>query len=67
MIVLVIAGAAPPAEADDETIVAAIQALMEAGMSRRDAIAKIASDLGVRRGRVYDLALTISGGVTPPS
>ena len=66
-IVLVIAGAAPPAEADDETIVAAIQALMEAGMSRRDAIAKIASDLGVRRGRVYDLALTISGGVTPPS
>lgn len=66
-IVLVISGAAPPAEADDETVVAGIQALMEAGSSRRDAIAEIASELGIRRGRAYDLALTISAGVTPPS
>ena len=65
-IVVVIAGAEPPAEADDESVVAAVQAAMAAGSSRRDAIANVASDLGIRRGRVYDLALTIPGGVTPP-
>jgi len=65
-IVVVIAGAEPPAEADDELVVAAVQAAMAAGSSRRDAIANVASDLGIRRGRVYDLALTIPGGVTPP-
>ncbi len=66
-IVVVIAGAAPPAAADDDAVVAAVRAAMEAGSSRRDAISKTASDLGVRRGRVYDLALTIPGGVTPSS
>jgi 16S rRNA (cytidine1402-2'-O)-methyltransferase len=65
-IVLVIAGATPALEADDDAVIAAIQVAMEAGLSRRDAIAKVVSDLGIRRGRAYDLALTIPGGVTPP-
>ncbi len=66
-IVIVIAGATPALEADDDAVLAALRMALNTGVSRRDAIAKVASDLGLRRGRVYDLALTIPGGVTPPS
>ena len=55
--VLVIEGGSPPAEADDDEIVAALTAILERGDSRRDAVVEVSKVLGVARGRVYDLAL----------
>lgn len=66
-IVLVIEGAAPPPDADDETIVGALEAELAAGSSRRDAVDAVAGHLGVGRRRTYELALGIPGAVTPPS
>ena len=59
--VLVVDGALPPADVDDEQIVAAVAARVAAGASRRDAVAEVASGLGVARRRVYDLALGAGG------
>ena len=59
--VLVVDGAPPPAGVDDDQIVRAISERLAAGASRRDAVAEVASGLGVARRRVYDLALGADG------
>lgn len=66
-VVLVIEGAPPAAEASDETLLAALSALLSEGVSTRDAAATVAAELDVSRRRAYELALGIPGGVTPPS
>ncbi len=55
--VLVIAGAEPPAAADDGTLRAAVSAERAAGRSTRDAVDTVAERFGVPRRRVYDLAI----------
>lgn len=64
-IVVVVEGA-PSVEIDDDTIRAALSAALAQGVSRRDAVATVSGDLAVGKRRVYDLALGIPGGVTPP-
>ena len=59
--VLVVDGAPPPADVDDQQIVSAIDERLAAGASRRDAVAEVAHGLGVARRRVYDLALGADG------
>ena len=54
-IVLVLEGAPPLAEPDDEAVVAALDLALVQGLSSRDAAALVAADLGVSRRRVYDL------------
>jgi 16S rRNA (cytidine1402-2'-O)-methyltransferase len=54
--VLVVAGAAPPAAADDEHILDALARLQTSGMSRRAAIAAVVEELHAPRRRVYQLA-----------
>ena len=68
-VVLVVDGAPPAPEVDDDAIVAALGAELAGGASRRDAVQSVAEALGVGRRRVYTLALEtdIPGGVTPPS
>ncbi len=71
-IVLVVAGADAPAELDDDELTSRLAALLADGASKRDAVDRVAAETGARRGRVYDLALTlgtgdIHRGVTPPS
>ncbi len=65
--IVIVVGPGPEAEdASDDTIVAALREALNGGSTRRDAIAKVTADLGIRRGRVYELALSIPGTVTPP-
>ncbi len=66
-IVIVVEGARISEEASDDEIVQGLRGELEAGSSTRDAVLTITARLGVRRGRVYDLALGIPGSVTPPS
>jgi len=66
-VVIVVEGRSAKAEVSDERIVAALRVELATGSSTRDAVAKTTAELGVRRGRVYDLALGIPGSVTPPS
>jgi 16S rRNA (cytidine1402-2'-O)-methyltransferase len=54
--VLVLGGAEPPAEADDEAIRAALAAERAAGSSTRDAVAAVVERLGAPKRRVYALA-----------
>ncbi|MDQ1747803.1 MAG: rRNA (cytidine1402-2-O)-methyltransferase [Frankiaceae bacterium] len=56
-IVVVVAGApAGAAEVDDATLAAAVAALVERGLSRRDAVDQVAAENGVPRRRVYSAA-----------
>lgn len=57
-IVLVVAGAAPGATVavDDATLAAAVAVLVSGGMSRRDAVDRVAAEHGVARRRVYAAA-----------
>ena len=59
--VLVIEGAAPPEiqEATPEDAAARVQALMESGLSRKDAIKQAAKELDLPKNVVYDAALQI--------
>jgi 16S rRNA (cytidine1402-2'-O)-methyltransferase len=66
-IVIVVEGRSAKSEVSDQQIVAALRVELATGSSTRDAVAKTTAELGVRRGRVYDLALGIPGSVTPPS
>lgn len=66
-IVLVVAGAQPSPEPDDAALSARLEQLIEQGESRRGAIEQVVAESGVRKRRVYDLALDIPGAVTPPS
>ncbi|MBX3312853.1 MAG: 16S rRNA (cytidine(1402)-2'-O)-methyltransferase [Actinobacteria bacterium] len=54
--VVVLDGAPPPPEVDDPAIVEALAVARAEGASTRDAVAAVASELGVARRRVYDLA-----------
>lgn len=55
-IVIVLAGA-ERAEVDDASIVARLDAALEAGASKRDAVDQVAAELDVPRNRVYELAI----------
>ena len=56
-ITLVVSGAEQrPAEATDEGIAAAVQAKLNEGLSKRDAIGQVASDLSIPRRHVYEVA-----------
>jgi len=59
--VLVVAGAEPPvkeaATTDDAS--ARVKALMQAGLSRKDAVKQTASELGLPKNAVYEAALSI--------
>lgn len=57
--VLVLQGAPVAAEADDDTIVAALRAALAGGADRRAAIATVMATTGAAKRRVYDLALQI--------
>lgn len=57
--VIVLGGAAPAAEATDEEIRVALSGALAAGRTTRDAVAEVATGLGVGRRRVYDLALHV--------
>jgi 16S rRNA (cytidine1402-2'-O)-methyltransferase len=61
-IVLVLDGAPPPPEADDDAIEAAVQARLDAGDSARDAAAAVAALLGVPRRRAYAVAVRRRAG-----
>ena len=57
-VVVVVEGAADPsAEATDDQLRAAVEALVSGGLSRRDASASAAAAHGVSRRRVYNLAV----------
>lgn len=54
--VLVLDGASPAAEADDASLLAALDDARANGWSTRDAVADVAERFGVAKRRVYDLA-----------
>ena len=58
-LVLVVAGAPAPDPADDDAVVAALEAALAAGASKRDAAASVASALGVPKRRAYALAVEL--------
>lgn len=53
--VIVVSGASPSAEPDDEVIRASVRRRREAGLSRKDAAAEAAAELRVSRKRAYEL------------
>jgi 16S rRNA (cytidine1402-2'-O)-methyltransferase len=57
-IVVVVAGAPPgdATEVDEATLAAAVAVLVAGGMSRRDAVDRVAAERGIGRRRVYDAA-----------
>ncbi len=59
-VVIVVAGASPVGDVSDDDVVAALRLELAGGSSKRDAVGKVATELRVRRGRVYDLVLGIS-------
>jgi 16S rRNA (cytidine1402-2'-O)-methyltransferase len=56
-VVVVLGPAPPPDPASDADIGQALRRQLRHGGSRRDAVARVAADLGVSRRRVYELAL----------
>jgi len=58
-IVLVLAGAPAPPEADDDAIRAAVVAALGEGLSVRDAATSVATALGVSRRRTYNIAVEV--------
>lgn len=58
-LVLVLAGAPPAPEADDDAVRAALSEALGSGLSVRDAAAEVAKDLRVPRRRAYQLALDL--------
>lgn len=58
-ITIVIEGAEPPvAERDDDALIAAVETLTDDGMTRRDAIARVAADSGTPKNDLYRLILS---------
>jgi 16S rRNA (cytidine1402-2'-O)-methyltransferase len=57
--VLVVEGAPPPAEPDDDVLRVALQESLRAGADRRTAVATVMARHGASKRRVYDIALTI--------
>ncbi len=58
-VVIVVSGCQPRAVATDSDIIRAVGRELHSGASRRDAVASVASALGVGRRRVYELALSV--------
>ncbi|MEJ7844491.1 MAG: 16S rRNA (cytidine(1402)-2'-O)-methyltransferase [Acidimicrobiales bacterium] len=56
---LVVAGAEAPGPADDDSVVAALRAARERGLSSRDASTEVAAALGVAKRRAYALAIAL--------
>lgn len=58
---VIVIGAAPvdATPINDETIVSALRAELSAGMTKRDAVALVAGQLGVAKKLVYELALSL--------
>ncbi len=54
-VTVVVHGAGPPGPVGDDAVVARVAELEEQGSTRRDAIAAVAAETGVRRRAVYDL------------
>ena len=61
-IVVVLEGAPPPPEADDEVVRAQVRDRMAAGQTLRDAAVSVAASLGVSRRRAYELGLDGDAG-----
>ena len=59
-IVVVVEGAPAPSPPADEEVAAALRERLGRGISRRDAAAEVARDLGVPRRRAYELAAELS-------
>lgn len=55
--VVVLEGAPPAKEADDDVLKAAVVEAIAEGLSKRDAASKVAESYGVARRRVYDMAI----------
>jgi 16S rRNA (cytidine1402-2'-O)-methyltransferase len=55
-VVLVVGGAPAPDAATDDDVRAALRVRLDDGMSKRDASASVAGDLGLAKRHVYDLA-----------
>lgn len=60
--VVVLGGAAAPAEVTDDAVRSALDAARASGASTRDAVAEVAGELGVARRRVYRLATGATDG-----
>jgi len=58
--VIVLDGAEPPAEANDNDIRAALTEQLATSASTKSAVATVAQRLGVPKNRVYDIALSMS-------
>ena len=57
--VLVVEGAPPAVEADDDAILGALRMALQGGADRRAAIATVMASTGAAKRKVYDLALTL--------
>jgi len=58
---VIIVEGAPAHEASDERLIEALQRELQAGASRRDAIAAVVELTGAKKRQVYDLALQLDG------
>jgi 16S rRNA (cytidine1402-2'-O)-methyltransferase len=60
---VIVLGGAPAREVavDDDAVVAALRAALDAGSSARDAAASVAADLGIPKRRAYQLATELRG------
>ena len=58
-VVVVVDGVATPVELDDAELVERLRTALAEGSSKRDAVDRVVAATGARRGRVYDLSLTI--------
>ena len=56
---MVVDGVATPVELADAELVERLRTLLAEGSSKRDAVDRVVAATGARRGRVYDLSLTI--------
>jgi 16S rRNA (cytidine1402-2'-O)-methyltransferase len=62
-LVIVLAGAPTTGEpVDDEVLVAALQAGLDQGLTKRDAVADVVRATGEAKRRVYDLSIGLSSG-----
>jgi 16S rRNA (cytidine1402-2'-O)-methyltransferase len=58
-VVVVVDGADAPVDLDDGELVERLRTVLAEGSSKRDAVDRVVAATGARRGRVYDLSLTI--------
>ncbi|MCB9393252.1 MAG: 16S rRNA (cytidine(1402)-2'-O)-methyltransferase [Acidimicrobiaceae bacterium] len=63
--VIVLAGAPPAPDADDDTIRAALREALARGSTRKDAVATVTAALGVPKRRVFDLATSLPRPTEP--